>query len=77
MQAPEGKRKARGRPWLLMTAWELPDSDLASASAGNRARVTSMATMYSTTRPLMLVEILRFGDSGVENPASLNPVVKK
>ena len=24
------------------------------ASAGNRARVTSMATMYSTTRPLML-----------------------
>ena len=23
------------------------------ASAGNRARVTSMATMYSTTRPLM------------------------
>ena len=25
------------------------------ASAGNRARVTSMATMYSTTRPLMLV----------------------
>jgi hypothetical protein len=25
-----------------------------SASAGNRTRVTSMATMYSTTRPLML-----------------------
>ena len=25
------------------------------ASAGNRARVTSMATMYSTTRPLMLM----------------------
>ena len=25
------------------------------ASAGNRTRVTSMATMYSTTRPLMLV----------------------
>ena len=24
-----------------------------SASAGNRARVTSMAAMYSTTRPLM------------------------
>ena len=24
------------------------------ASAGNRTRVTSMATMYSTTRPLML-----------------------
>ena len=27
------------------------------ASAGNRARVTSMATMYSTTRPLMLMTI--------------------
>ena len=27
-----------------------------SASAGNRTRVTSMATMYSTTRPLMLME---------------------
>ena len=26
-----------------------------SASAGNRTRVTSMATMYSTTRPLMLL----------------------
>ena len=26
----------------------------AIASAGNRTRVTSMATMYSTTRPLML-----------------------
>jgi hypothetical protein len=25
-----------------------------NASAGNRAKVTSMATMYSTTRPLML-----------------------
>ena len=27
------------------------------ASAGNRTRVTSMATMYSTTRPLMLLEM--------------------
>ncbi len=26
-----------------------------NASAGNRTRVTSMATMYSTTRPLMLL----------------------
>ena len=26
-----------------------------NASAGNRTRVTSMATMYSTTRPLMPV----------------------
>ena len=32
-----------------------------SASAGNRTRVTSMATMYSTTRPLML---LRVGPGG-------------
>ena len=29
--------------------------DQTNASAGNRARVTSMATMYSTTRPLMLL----------------------
>ena len=29
-----------------------------SASAGNRTRVTSMATMYSTTRPLMLLKYL-------------------
>ena len=28
------------------------------ASAGNRARVTSMATMYSTTRPLMLLVLV-------------------
>ena len=27
---------------------------LRNASAGNRTRVTSMATMYSATRPLML-----------------------
>ena len=31
----------------------------AHASAGNRAQVTSMATMYSTTRPLMLVVMLQ------------------
>ena len=41
---------------------------MANASAGNRARVTSMATMYSTTRPLMLmhrclVEAALFGCS--------------
>ena len=29
----------------------------AIASAGNRTRVTSMATMYSTTRPLMLLHV--------------------
>ena len=28
-----------------------------NASAGNRTRVTSMATMYSTTRPLMLLAL--------------------
>ena len=28
------------------------------ASAGNRTRVTSMATMYSATRPLMLLEFV-------------------
>ena len=31
------------------------------ASAGNRTRVTSMATMYSTTRPLMLIGTLEIG----------------
>ena len=31
------------------------------ASAGNRTRVTSMATMYSTTRPLMLIGTLDIG----------------
>ena len=33
----------------------------AFASAGNRARVTSMATMYSATKPLMLLQILSLG----------------
>ena len=32
------------------------------ASAGNRTRVTSMATMYSTTRPLMLLANARAGN---------------
>ena len=31
---------------------------LKGASAGNRTRVTSMATMYSATRPLMLLELV-------------------
>ena len=31
------------------------------APAGNRTRVTSMATMYSTTRPLMLIDVLDIG----------------
>ena len=30
-------------------------NQIENASAGNRTRVTSMATMYSTTRPLMPV----------------------
>ena len=32
------------------------------ASAGNRTRVTSMATMYSTTRPLMPTVFLQAAD---------------
>ena len=32
------------------------DEDASNASAGNRAQVTSMATMYSATRPLMLLQ---------------------
>ena len=39
-------------PLLLLVMIDLM---IRSASAGNRTRVTSMATMYSTTRPLMLV----------------------
>jgi hypothetical protein len=34
-----------------------------SASAGNRTRVTSMAAMYSTTRPVMLLDSIRVGQS--------------
>ena len=39
----------------LLHVWRYKDQDAGtkSASAGNRIRVTSMATMYSTTRPLM------------------------
>ena len=40
-------------PWRLEPA---PSSE--SASAGNRTRVTAMATMYSATRPLMLLLII-------------------
>ena len=36
--------------------WQQGGSAWQDASAGNRTRVTSMATMYSTTRPLMLRE---------------------
>ena len=38
-----------------------------NASAGNRTRVTSMATMYSTTRPLMLMPAAKF------NSHKINP----
>ena len=31
-----------------------------NASAGNRTRVTSMATMYSTTKPLMRATVVGF-----------------
>ena len=49
---------ARGERGLTQTGRERQrdgSCDLSNASAGNRTRVTSMATMYSTTRPLMLV----------------------
>ena len=46
-------------PGCSRVHWHLslrPASDvIMHASAGNRTRVTSMATMYSTTRPLMLL----------------------
>ena len=38
----------------VVCCWSYP-CDGKNASAGNRTRVTSMATMYSTTRPLMLL----------------------
>ena len=44
----------RGCFCLTHSYWNAA-ADSKSASAGNRTRVTSMATMYSTTRPLMLV----------------------
>ena len=42
--------------WIqdVVCCWSYP-CDGKNASAGNRTRVTSMATMYSTTRPLMLL----------------------
>ena len=38
----------------VVCCWPYPCAGK-NASAGNRTRVTSMATMYSTTRPLMLL----------------------
>ena len=46
----EGPTLALGRTWAFARY-----ADVGNASAGNRTRVTSMATMYSTTRPLMLL----------------------
>ena len=42
--------------WIqdVVCCWPYPCAGK-NASAGNRTRVTSMATMYSTTRPLMLL----------------------
>jgi len=58
-------RVACGRPWVespvcplcvLLQACGAPKRlSMTHASAGSRTRVTSMATMHSTTRPLMLV----------------------
>ena len=49
---------------MLLNYWLMSKDERRQecASAGNRTRVTSMATMYSTTRPLMLVlvRIARF-----------------
>ena len=48
-------------------------SMLQDASAGNRTRVTSMATMYSTTRPLMLLlcaaDVCLLGHACLEYPS--------
>ena len=43
---------------VCLRQWQ--DKKRQSASAGNRTRVTSMATMYSTTRPLMRLHASAF-----------------
>ena len=50
------RRRCRGSVSLLHCLYSRSVHKLHEehASAGNRTRVTSMATMYSTTRPLML-----------------------
>ena len=57
---PTGVAVGRGcSSWCVLTCVRTAGDDerrksvSKSASAGNRTRVTSMATMYSTTRPLM------------------------
>jgi len=46
-------------------------SNGAPASAGNRTRVTSMATMYSATRPLMLLTAPQAWNLDMPRPADL------
>ena len=58
---------AAGRAGMLLSVHASHNMTVSSrtanehASAGNRARVTSMATMYSTTRPLMLLAVCHAG----------------
>ena len=77
---PSSTQSACGTPFLpcgrtlCMThgAHDVERVSLQSASAGNRTRVTSMATMYSTTRPLMLLVCLKGTTTGVSTPISLS-----
>ena len=61
-----------GQPQHGMPRMSLPrhthSCDTKSASAGNRTRVTSMATMYSTTRPLMLLKRRDFPHLSTRHP---------
>ena len=51
--------------------WQQGGSAWQDASAGNRTRVTSMATMYSTTRPLMQdTSVLRNISIGIAQPSA-------
>jgi hypothetical protein len=52
-------RYNNGKPSL-----DTPRHQSTNASAGNRTRVTSMATMYSTTRPLMLTQMTTAAPTG-------------
>ena len=49
----QGNDLAMGTPCRQQGPFVQARSATGIASAGNRARVTSMATMYSATRPLM------------------------
>jgi hypothetical protein len=54
-----GPQRAPGYGGLLPASPCFLMPGMLNASAGNRTQVTSMATMYSTTRPLMLVSCSR------------------